>query len=1159
MDAPVYTAVSSGSRLYVTSAAPDGRFAGYWCSASAAFEGTATLAQTWADRGGFYVFTQVVPADLGQFAAQLAQLAPRISPTGLVKVAWLANDADTSWNYWTIATLTALPQGAEEGPWATVTPVRWRLGDYAVGIPAGSRLTLQNSASGYGMSLPAAGVNFSHGDFSLTASGTPTLALAGPTAGALGVPLQLRAQQPDPFDRLGAMMRYATTPAADDAEAVAQNLARYLSMPVLRLASGTLTTALRFDPSALLDARRTYLDLNPAGGAPYALASAFMTTLGYTTTLTPRSGVMGVPSGRLAFGRSPVYAVEGPSAGNEVFHLTPDGSFSVNVVVPVRVQQRRAALLAASATSESATSAAAAAEQDLWMFGNSGAEYASLAPGGQVAVFAAGKPAWVPPAPTDGTSPLRTAATTAYMTLVPAAAAPGLTYFAQPLQAPLFRAASDLGAGFLDFHAMPSGTLPVNDPASDLSSQWLPAGAYRWLAPRDIELARQLEAAVLAPVRRAVIQGAPSANATSVGPEPGPAGTAAEPPAPALAVTPQGLLAQLSGDGAAWSGVLFANLPASSQALSFTPVKQRFAQALQSNQLFFVVADTQEFLEQSGAGPDGLDCTLDGWTFRLDPADWRTGAQGDPTLMLFKYCDRSLADLVDDTSAWGWRQAAGDVRQTQAQLQALLNDLRTRASAVPPVPGDPYVIFYNEVVNNPLWNGVLFFNAPVDLGKMPSELRFLAAGIDPKKFYAHHVGFSVTPIGGSGTIEPGQTAAFGLIDYEDPSDLIPSTTVPFGFKTLQLKLRFANARIADFAAQCQLMVNTLFGAPLGKQNTTRGNNLIMDGTCQRVAGVPAYSFALVGQNLFNAQGSAMTSVQVQSVRIDTVTADDDDAVTSSFTLQGNLRFREYTAFDIFGYGPDMQGNDGYLRFTGLSVRMQFRLSAPTEQVFTAFESATTLDPANSVPRAGAVASGFPLRIGGLEIATVGADGKGLTPEQMGFVSIGCPLDQTPMNAPWYGLTYTVDLGSLGALSGSIGMSMTVLAAWSTGPGDSPPVYVGIRFPSFVPGGGSLPLQGVLKLGFRGFEFIQYDAGGGVPGFQFWMRRFALSVLCWSFPPGNADLVLFGAPNDAKGSLGWYAAYDAKPDAATLQHEAADALAIPMDRHLANSRRTPPVA
>ncbi|PTT54092.1 hypothetical protein DBR33_04325 [Stenotrophomonas sp. HMWF022] len=212
-----------------------------------------------------------------------------------------------------------------------------------------------------------------------------------------------------------------------------------------------------------------------------------------------------------------------------------------------------------------------------------------------------------------------------------------------------------------------------------------------------------------------------------------------------------------------------------------------------------------------------------------------------------------------------------------------------------------------------------------------------------------------------------------------------------------------------------------------------------------------------------------------------------------------------------------------------------------------------------MPRAGAVASGFPLRIGGLEIATVGADGKGLTPEQMGFVSIGCPLDQTPMNAPWYGLTYTVDLGSLGALSGSIGMSMTVLAAWSTGPGDSPPVYVGIRFPSFVPGGGSLPLQGVLKLGFRGFEFIQYDAGGGVPGFQFWMRRFALSVLCWSFPPGNADLVLFGAPNDAKGSLGWYAAYDAKPDAATLQHEAADALAIPMDRHLANSRRTPPVA
>lgn len=1136
MDAPVFTAVASGARLYASSQTPQGGFAGYWCSATASFGERASLAQTWADVGGFYVIAAALPADLPAFAQQLALLAPRLSPTGLVKVLWLDNAAQSSWNYWPTATLTALPQGAADGPWALVTPAAWSLGDYRVSLAAGSRLTLQNGAGGYGLALPAAAAGFAHGPFGLAASATVMLALAGEATGAVAMPLALRPQQPDPLDALGVMLRYATVPAADDAEATAQNLARYLSMPVLRLRTGSLSAHLHFDPSAPSDPRRTYLDLNPPGAAPYALASAFVTTLGYATTLTPRSGYAGARSGRLAFGRSPRYAVEGPNAGQEVFHLAPDGCFSVGVVVPLRVQERRMQRRAANGGTE----------RDQWMFGTSGAEYAVLSDAAaDVAVFSTGQAAYVPAAPADGTPPLRDAATTAYMTLLPGtAASAGLAYYAQPVQAPLFKAASGLGAGFLDFHPMRSGALPATGAADAASMPWLPAGAYRWLSPADIALAERIEAAVLAPVRRAVIAGAPPSAQTQT------------PSPPPLAVTPQGLLAQLSADGDAWAGVLFANLPASAQALLFTPVGARFARALQSNQVFFVVADAQEFLRQSGAGPDGLDCTLDGWTFRLDPSAWRNGVQGNATLMLFKYCNRSLVELAGDSSAWGWREAAGDVRQTQAQLNDLLAAARERARAVPPVPGDPYAVFYEEVANNPLWNGVLFFNVPVDLGRMPPELRFLAAGIDPAKFYAHHVGFSVTPIGAGATITPGQTAAFGLIDYLDPTSLAPSTTVPFGFKTLQLKLRFANARIADFAAQCQLMVNTLFGAPLAKQEASRGNNLIMYGTCQRVAGVPAYSFALVGANLFNAQGSAMVSVQVQAVRIDTVTAADDDAVTSSFTLQGNLRFRELPAFDIFGYGADSQGADGFLRFTGLSVRMQFRLSAPTAQTFVAFESATTLDPANSVLRANAVASSFPLRVSGIDIAGVDAQGKGMTPEQLGFVSISCPLDQTPMSAPWYGLRYTVDLGSLGALSGSVGLSMTVLSAWAIGSNEAPPVYLGLSLPSFVPGGGSLPLQGVLKLGFRGFEFIGYDAGGGLRGYQLWMRRFALSVLCWSFPPGNADLVLFGAPGNPAASLGWYAAYDAKPEAA-LEHASPRGTAT--ERHLSNSRRTPPIA
>jgi hypothetical protein len=1145
MDAPVFTAVASGSRLYASSAMPAGGFAGYWCSASAAFGGTASLAQTWADVGGLYVIALALPADLTAFAQQLTQLIARISPTGLVRVLWLSNSVDSSWNYWQATTLTALPQATPSGPWALVTPARWVLGDYRLELAAGSTLSLQNAGTGYGLALPAAAATFSRGDFALSANGAVMLPLAGNMVGALSMPITLRPQQPDPLEQLGVMLRYATVPAPDDAEALAQNLARYLSMPVLRLRAGSLGMRLHVDPSAPFDPRRSYVDLAPSGAPPYALSSAFVTTLGYATTLTPTASLQGARSARLAFCKSPLFAVEGPNTGSEAFHLAPDGSFSISVEVPPSVQQRRAAVVPRNGS----------AEQDHWMFGDSGAEYATLAAStGDIAVFGAGKPAYIPGVVAEGTLPLRTAATTAYMTLVPGSTtASGLPYYAQPLQAPLFMAASALGAGFLDFHTMPAGRLPAASQAGDLAAQCFPAGAYRWLAAGDIALAREIEAAVLAPVRRAAIGGLPPP--TTADAPIGPVGPATAP----LAVTPQGLLAQLSADGSAWAGVLFAHLAGGAQDLMLTPVKERFALALQSNQLFFVVADTTEFNQQSGVGPNGLDCQLDGWTFRLAPDDWRRGKDANPTLMLFKYCNRRLTELADDTSAWGWPEAAGNVAQTQQQLQDILRVARERALDPATPPGDPYRIFYDDVADNPMWNGVLFLNAPVALGLMPPDLKFLAAGIDPKRFYAHHVGFSVTPVvPGTDTITPGQTAAFALIDYEDPQDLAPSSTTPFGFKTLQLKIRFANARIADFAAQCQLMVNTLFGAPLAKQDPTRGNNLIMNGSCQRVAGVPSYSFVLTGENLFNAQGSAMVSAQVQAVRIDTATAPDGDAVTSSFTLQGNLRFRELAAFDMFCYGADAQGEDGYLRFTGMSIRMQFKLSEPTKQAFTAFESATTLDPANSKPRARSLAANFPLRASGIEIAPVVTDGKGLTPEQLGFVSIACPLDQTPMSAPWYGLRYTMDLGSLGALSGSIGLSMSVLAAWSAGADGDPPVYLGLRLASFVRGAGSLPLQGVLKLGFRGFEFITYPAGEGL-GYQLWMRRFALSVLCWSFPPGNADLVLFGAPGNPSGSLGWYAAYDKDPEKKAIK---ADETVLRLDapaRLLANGRRTPPVA
>jgi hypothetical protein len=66
----------------------------------------------------------------------------------------------------------------------------------------------------------------------------------------------------------------------------------------------------------------------------------------------------------------------------------------------------------------------------------------------------------------------------------------------------------------------------------------------------------------------------------------------------------------------------------------------------------------------------------------------------------------------------------------------------------------------------------------------------------------------------------------------------------------------------------------------------------------------------------------------------------------------------------------------------------------------------------------------------------------------------------------------------------------------------------------------------LRLGFRSFRFEATDASDGQRSYLLRLQRLALSVLGWSFPPGNRDVFLFGNPNgDGTASLGWYAAYD----------------------------------
>lgn len=554
-----------------------------------------------------------------------------------------------------------------------------------------------------------------------------------------------------------------------------------------------------------------------------------------------------------------------------------------------------------------------------------------------------------------------------------------------------------------------------------------------------------------------------------------------------------------------------------------------------------------------------LQAQMDDWTFQVSPRAWRPwhlqaedgGPNGElqatvssPTVMLAKFCNRSLSDLVADSSSWLWPEVAVPPIEggTIGQTQRLILDIFARAAAAD--ADSPYRRFLTDVVDNPAWNGFLFLNAPVDIAEMPADLLFLTAGIDTDLFYAHHLGLSQTPFVVTGTTPTLQnTAAFGLIDYSDPVDLYSETTVPFDFKTLQLRASFSNSALTDFSAKAELLVNRLFSDVLTKAQTEHGNNLVLDGGYQRVGTVAVYSFVLEGLNSYAPRASVLSRIDVATVGLQTRGAGTTAGqLVTDFTLSGTLQFAAPQAFDLYSFGPETAEEDAPadttvgLRYSRLTVSMQFALGgSAADKQFVVDEGNLSFDLANSHARAQSLVGHFPLALNGLLAvrATADQDGQsdtatGTRPEDLGFTSVSAPLEQTPLAAPWYGLRFTLDLGTLGALLGSVGIGVEVLAAWQPGAGQklTPPQYIGLKIDTGPAQGVQWPLQGVLRLGFRNFQFLTYIDEQDALVYLLRLHQFTLSVLgLLDFPPGNNDIVLFGNPDQSGSSkLGWYAAY-----------------------------------
>ncbi|HEY0603098.1 MAG TPA: hypothetical protein VGD58_09315, partial [Herpetosiphonaceae bacterium] len=857
---------------------------------------------------------------------------------------------------------------------------------------------------------------------------------------------------------------------------------------------------------------QTFFSFTPLDGSGSAQPrlSYYLTNFGYAIQLQP------LASARLVFASRPQASVSSPS---DPLYLTPYGDFKLIAVT------------------NSGQPLANATLNNL-MCGLSGIEYIQLGDGSSTPVlsFLPGQPAFAPgfvpqQKPVSTATPLTRLATTswAYVRSAPSGDT-SFTYFAQPNNAPLYAPSSSASHqvlfgdsatdNFLLYKAVQTAVLPgAND--GQLPQQAFPVLPYHGgTMDANLPVYEQFELEIASPVRRDIIN-------RIANPHPGKGGDCSavrNDPNCVLreddtyGTTPQGLLVRFSSDlvNPIWKQLLFAR-DENNQQLALNclddaiPTGKNLRLALQTNQLLLVISD-----------PTAIAChftqsqiTIAGWLFDLTPATW----SAHNTILIFKFYDKPLVDLLKDTTTWSMpNQFNADSAKVIQQLGSYIDD--TLSKYQNPATQSDYVYFVETILQNPAWHGVIAINLSVGLNDLPPELAGLAAGIDPSQFFAHHVGVDVTPVARQGAaLMIGQSSLFGLIDYSNA--IYPEgNDTPYNFKVDTLRVLFRNSQIQDFNSEIEITLDALFGesAVLLDSPTTR-NNVILQGRYENQNGNPTYSFSFTGENIFQMPTSVIFNdiAIVKASFSTTVPAGGfktGDTVQSMFTFWGQMNFQQIPQFDIFSFGTDGGPNDAilYLSFSNLRITMSFPWGTPNQATMTFVPDGMVFDQQASTPRSQSLYAHFPLSITGL-VSSLSTTGSGKMPTDLGYLGLQSPLISKGLStAEWYGLTYDLDLGSVGALAGNVGLTVGLITAWSPTPVDLS-AFIGLRLPGSSGGKQLINLQGVIKLGFDSMQFVVGQDEKGNTSYTLKLKNFALRILSIALPPGvNTEIVIFGDPD-----------------------------------------------
>ncbi len=946
------------------------------------------------------------------------------------------------------------------------------------------------------------------------------LPLGGALSGCLEFPVEIgQTEGASDLTLLDAGLRYffPTPSSENNGDGFFLTSLRY---PVLNESQPSFMLYGNLDPLSTADARSYFAfnasDAGLAPSTPAPLLSNYVSTLGNPFSLVPMDAASAPTAfARLAFATNPASMPSGPQ---DPLYLVPKGDFQIQL----------------PATSADGN---ASPPQLRVMGGLSGVEYVACEAGAvNYLSFFNDSPAYVqgfapgqPSTASDTDTPGQPTTSWAFLSAEQSA----LTYYAQPNQAVLYQPAGSTGANFqpLFYLEVPSNQLPASASASNA----FPLLPYAGVTLSDIfppadetdvlSVFQQLETEIISPVRRNKV----ISIATTLSARPGPS-------EPIYGTTPQGLLAQFTGDYSEWTQLVLAQMP-NNQQFMLTDIENNsdLWNALQTNKLFLVISDPAAIKAYLQTANSLISMGDPAWNFQLDPANWAgvglAGTSG--TIMILKFHNKKLVDLAADTSAW---VQADKFNKSSQQESSIIGEIISQAIDQFLNKGNQDFAYFYQAVTDENWNGILILNAFSPLTELPAQLAGLAAGIDPALFFAHHIGINASVINTATTpISLQNSTMFGLINYQDESPLT-SGGQDYLFRVTSLKVLFANSQVSSFSSEIELMINSMFGEPVVLETNASANIVEMFGVFQEQV-LP--DGTIVDSYLFQtAQGASivldmdskvLNAIQINKAQFITLTNDSSSAETDTrFVFWGLMDFVSLEGFDLFSFGRESGASaPAGLSFANLALDMTFSPSDASEQSFTFDASQMSFDLAGSQAREQSFFNHFPLTFMGLTQAK-----SGTSPTGLGYMSVQSPLNQSALNYPWFSLDFNLNLGTVGALAGEVGFIAALTAAWSPDPADYS-VFTGLSLPGSNGGKREISIEGVLKLTFKTIEII-VDTSGENIAYILILYQIALSFLSKTFPPtGQVNIVLFGNP-DPQGdntSLGWYAAY-AKPQSNT---------------------------